>query len=706
VLYWAPNASDTSAITQPAADALIAVCGKVLLSVTGLQQQPAKNISVVDLVFRDSAPTFLDRHDLPSQSDWGLVHTGAVIATGTEAFTMQGCLITRADGQGLLLEGYHRGARILENHFDWIGSHALVSWGKTSPCLNENCSRKVPNGGDGPDGRNGEQPRGTLVQGNIVHDTGIYERQGTMWNQALSAETTLRGNIFFNCDRASLNVNGGFRGGNYISGNLLFNTGRAAGKDEGSVNSWDRVPYITTLRNGTASTIPAWNYVTGNFLLANYNPSAAIDSDDGSSFWQHHKNFVVYGQAGFKLSPQGSHNMRAFGNYYAHVDAAYNAVTPDDQHGGWASSDGWFVNNTVIVGGASFSYFGNGYASDCFMVGKPQFADSSVSGNTVLSKLPLTVQCLNASAPTKGCTLSCTLDQWLAQGHDPGTTVGPLPQDEVVIAAARVLLGIPKLINRHHPASPYVRRMGVVPTGGGPTSGGRTVPVGDNHSLAPCATGCDAATSCLGFSVVDAYMYAPSSCKLHAHDFARLVDVPCATQPAVGDPPAQFVAFFSKPEAVIPGKPPYQQFAGLMPLHRAKTVATIPCNNNFTICTEACDADVLCVGINLATCSPEAPGKDCWLVHKQAVPSLVANTADHACFYAKPGAPTVPMAPPAMELWSCGTHHVDELFIEMYDLDTDPHQLKNLASGASLAQKAELHAMAVKQFGCSGADCS
>ena len=53
-------------------------------------------------------------------------------------------------------------------------------------------------------------------------------------------------------------------GGNMITGNLLFNTGRAANKDEGSINTWDRAPYITTLRNGTASTIPAWNYINNN----------------------------------------------------------------------------------------------------------------------------------------------------------------------------------------------------------------------------------------------------------------------------------------------------------------------------------------------------------------------------------------------------------------------------------------------------------
>ena len=142
-----------------------------------------------------------DRHDQPSQGDWSLVHSAAVVATGTEGFTMEACQITRADGQGLLLEGYHRDARILRNDFEWIGSHAMVSWGRTSSCLNANCSRRVPNGGDGPDGRDGEQPIGTLVQGNTVHEAGLYERQGTMWNQALSAETRLEGNIFFNCDR-------------------------------------------------------------------------------------------------------------------------------------------------------------------------------------------------------------------------------------------------------------------------------------------------------------------------------------------------------------------------------------------------------------------------------------------------------------------------------------------------------------------------
>jgi hypothetical protein len=47
------------------------------------------------------------------------------------------------------------------------------------------------------------------VEANVVREVGIYERQGTMWNQALTAQTVLKDNVFFNCDRASLNINDG-----------------------------------------------------------------------------------------------------------------------------------------------------------------------------------------------------------------------------------------------------------------------------------------------------------------------------------------------------------------------------------------------------------------------------------------------------------------------------------------------------------------
>lgn len=62
--------------------------------------------------------------------------------------------------------------------------------------------------------------------------------------------------------------------------------------------------------------LPSTPFVLFCAVIANYNPSLAIDNDDGSSWYQHHENFVVYGQAGFKAD-FGAHNMHAVGNFYA-----------------------------------------------------------------------------------------------------------------------------------------------------------------------------------------------------------------------------------------------------------------------------------------------------------------------------------------------------------------------------------------------------
>jgi hypothetical protein len=96
------------------------------------------------------------------------------------------------------------------------------------------------------------------------------------------------------------------------------------------------------------------------------------------------------------------------------------------------------VNNTVILGAGSPSIFGYGYGSDCPIIGRPDLG--LIYGNTVHAKGPVMVPCLDNTAPTKGCVLSCTLEQWVAEGHDKGTTASPVPRDEEVIAAARHLL--------------------------------------------------------------------------------------------------------------------------------------------------------------------------------------------------------------------------------------------------------------------------
>ena len=126
---------------------------------------------------------------------------------GSEAVTIDKCLLTRLDGNAIFIGGYNRNLSITNNELSFIGDSAMASWGDTSAALNANGSLTVPGGFKvGPDGRGGEQPRGTIVSGNICHEIGLWQKQSSLWFQAVTAQTVLKDNIFFNGPRAAFNL--------------------------------------------------------------------------------------------------------------------------------------------------------------------------------------------------------------------------------------------------------------------------------------------------------------------------------------------------------------------------------------------------------------------------------------------------------------------------------------------------------------------
>ena len=101
------------------------------------------------------------------------------------------------------------------------------------------------------------------------------------------------GNVMFNGPRAGINANDGFGGGDVISHNLVFSSCRESG-DHGPFNSWDRQPFLTTIRNGTPSMTPAWREIHHNFFVDNYSPQENVDNDDGSAYYKTRKiSFVL-----------------------------------------------------------------------------------------------------------------------------------------------------------------------------------------------------------------------------------------------------------------------------------------------------------------------------------------------------------------------------------------------------------------------------
>merc|ERR1711972_793146 len=76
--------------------------------------------------------------------------------------------------------------------------------------------------------------------------------------------------------------------------------------DHGPYNSWDRLSFITTARNGTASLVPAFNHLVQNiFYYGGGEAPYSIDTDDGSNHVNATGNVVV--QAALWKTDFGGH---------------------------------------------------------------------------------------------------------------------------------------------------------------------------------------------------------------------------------------------------------------------------------------------------------------------------------------------------------------------------------------------------------------
>ena len=195
----------------------------------------------------------------------------------------------------------------------------------------------------------------------------------------------------------------------------------------GPWNSWDRVPYITTLRNGTPSIVPADRRIHHNFVIANYNSEGAIDTDDGSAYYQTHDNFFALGANGLK-SDFGGHDNRHTRNIYAYVSVCFGAPMPFRYFQGL--NDAFFNNTCVAIGDGILPSVGV-YSSDCN--GKGGFLDQSwnVSRNRVMTQSGDAKICNKPWAEWFGANYS---------GTDSGSTISKWPADAQLVRWAEALL--------------------------------------------------------------------------------------------------------------------------------------------------------------------------------------------------------------------------------------------------------------------------
>jgi len=355
-LYWNPNS--TAAPTGD--EAFVATKVPVLVNISGSRDTPVQDFSIKGITFVDALHTYLDPHGMPSGGDWALQRNGAITVEGTERLAISDSQFTRVDGNAINVNGYNRDLVIDSNDFSWIGDSCIALWGHTGTCLNENCSKEVPYK-VGPDGRGGEQPHHTRISRNVARELGIWQKQSSFVFQAIAYATTISDNVHFNGPRAGINFNDGFAGGDVLEGNLLANCVRESG-DHGPFNSWDRVPYIHDFGGADATVIPHFRQIRKNFILSVYSSQEAIDTDDGSAYYNTTQNFMAYGSAGLKSDFGGHDNYHQF-NIYPWVSDCWGDGNMDR-----------FIGNTCIANSDD-----GGFATDC----RGLAPYMNVSGNTI-----------------------------------------------------------------------------------------------------------------------------------------------------------------------------------------------------------------------------------------------------------------------------------------------------------------------------------
>ena len=401
-LYFFYNAS--SGTMPPDNTTFVVPMLKMLLSVKGSSDHPVWGVSIWGITFRDTAYTYMDPHGMPSGGDWGLQRTAALFFERTESTLIQECVFERLDGNGIMISGYNRNTTVIKNEFLWIGDTAIASWGNTSGSSVE---------GMGWDGTDGNQPRFNQILYNYVHELGIFEKQSSFYFQAKSCQNNITGNIFFNGPRAGINFNDGFGGGSTVAENLLLNTCRESG-DHGPFNSWDRQVYMTKVGTGSPSVEKAYDDITQNFIIANYDSGFAIDNDDGSAYYKTHNNFFAYAKTGMK-NDFGGHNNHHYQNIYAYSSSGYGICAQLKGH------EDYFYDNTLVL--EKDGDYGRGA---CSGDGK-----TVVHDNRVYSPTGKITEC------------GKSLEAWQALGNDPGTLASPLPADEELVSMIRELLSLP-----------------------------------------------------------------------------------------------------------------------------------------------------------------------------------------------------------------------------------------------------------------------
>ena len=206
---------------------LIAPTQKTLVRIEGTHATPVTNVTLQNVIFAHSAPTYFEQYIVPSPGDWSVHRGGAVYMRNVRGVTLANCTLARLGGNGVALDGRVVGAQvrwkngkrkkdqmtaayyfififyisctssththsvtlraqILGNDLLLIGGSAIVIVGRVA-------------GADSADAEGvAEFPSLTRIARNLIDGVGVLGKQAAAIFQANALATTIEGNVLFN----------------------------------------------------------------------------------------------------------------------------------------------------------------------------------------------------------------------------------------------------------------------------------------------------------------------------------------------------------------------------------------------------------------------------------------------------------------------------------------------------------------------------
>jgi hypothetical protein len=287
---------------------------KSLVEFRGTSVQPVKNISIEGFDFTHTVRTFMEKYEQLLLSDWSIYRGGAIFVEGSENCTVNDCNFYNLGGNAVFFNFYNRNCEITGSHFSNIGASAVCFVGDTASVRMPRTNIGKFNVGDanfdwnkGPKTEN--FPAYCKVYNNLIHHTGIFEKQTAGVQISMSMHITVGSNSIYDLPRAGINIGEGTWGGHVLEFNDVFNTVRETG-DHGSFNSWGRDRYWQEDGKITDSLVMYGGY--DKLILADAVNTTIIrnnrfrcdrgwdiDLDDGSSNYHIYNNLCLNG--GIKL---------------------------------------------------------------------------------------------------------------------------------------------------------------------------------------------------------------------------------------------------------------------------------------------------------------------------------------------------------------------------------------------------------------------